>query len=78
MSTDTKEPRITVNGVELSEGQAMTVRVALSTFCSEMGRKDALGKGEHGQRMATAYRERAGEVLRVMIAVRSKDEGGDK
>ena len=61
-----KEPEITINGVRLAEAQAMTVRVALTSFEHEMIQPDALGKDEHGRRMADAYAERAREVYRIM------------
>lgn len=60
------EPHITVNGQELTTGQAMAVRVALSNFFIEMGDPDALGDDEHGRAMVAAYSARAAEVLRLM------------
>lgn len=65
-----EEPRITVNGVELSLGQAMTLRVALTTFHMEMGQPEALGKDEHGLITARNYRQRAEEVLVLMVGNR--------
>lgn len=59
------EPAITVNGVPLSVGQSMTVRVALVAFYQEMI-IEGLGDDEHGKKMATAYKARASEVLAIM------------
>ena len=64
---DPEEPEIVVNGVRLSEGQAMTVRVALTTFHGEMLRPAALGDDEHGRHMSKAYGQRAEEVLTLML-----------
>ena len=60
------EPRITVNGVPLTEAQAMTVRVALNHFSVDMDEPGALGGDEHGKAMSVLYRKRAGEVLDMM------------
>lgn len=55
------EPRITVSGVQLSEGQAMAVRVALELFLMELPKlKDELGPAGQG------YEDRLREVVRYM------------
>jgi hypothetical protein len=68
------EPDIIINGVRLNTAQAMTVRVALTSFGLEMNEPDALGDDEHGRAMSKLYRERAAEVVRLMLAAR-KTEG---
>lgn len=65
------EPLITVNGVTLSVGQAMTVRVALTSFVSEM-QTDGLGDDEHGIELAKSYADRGNEVLRIMLRERAQ------
>jgi len=61
------EPAITINGVPLSEGQAMTVRVACTDYQFRlMHEPDACGTDEHGLRMHAAYSERLHEVLTLM------------
>jgi hypothetical protein len=58
-----KEPKITINKRELSEGQSMTVRVALIAFLSEMSDPkvtEALGN------IALEYRCRLTEVMRMV------------
>lgn len=52
--TEPKEPTITVNGVLLSEGQAMTVRVALESFAIDLT-ENGLGSDEHGRKMTEGY-----------------------
>jgi hypothetical protein len=60
------EPRVTINGTLLTEGQAMTVRVALSAMSEEMNDKLALGSDEHGLRMTKAYKARLLEIFTIM------------
>jgi hypothetical protein len=55
-----QEPRITINGVELSIGQAMTMRVALSAFDCDCG------DDEHGKAMTAGYKARTNEIFRLM------------
>lgn len=61
------EPVILINGRRLTDGQAMAVRVAITTFHQEMAEPDALGGDEHGKRMAEGYRDRLTEVLRMLV-----------
>jgi hypothetical protein len=58
------EPYITINGTPLTLGQAMTVRVALSSFVASL--QDGLGDNEHGLQMTTAYRERLTEIIKLI------------
>lgn len=63
------EPTIIINGQELSSGQAMAVRVAITNFYGEMDDMHALGKDEHGVAMATAYHARLEEVLKIILTI---------
>jgi hypothetical protein len=54
-----------VNGVQLTEGQSATVRVALCAFFDQM-RTDGLGDDEHGKAMAEAYASRSYEVMQII------------
>ena len=61
-------PKIIMNGVELNQGQAMTVWVALQSFGSEMQeKKNALGKDKHGRFMQKAYLERVREINKICL-----------
>jgi len=60
------EPTITVNGTELSEGQAMTVRVALETFAFMLSH-EGLGEDETGIAICRAYLARIEEVRAMMF-----------
>lgn len=61
-----EEPVVIVNGVTLTLGQAMALRVAVSDFYTQMGEPNALGDDEHGLAMAAAYRAQLALVLRLM------------
>lgn len=59
------EPKIQIGDHVLSEGQAMAVRVAVSTFHIEVSDDDY--RKELGEKLADAYRDRLGEVLTIII-----------
>lgn len=59
------EPKIVIEGVVLSEAQAMTVRVALDAF-HDRHQSGALGDDHHGQAMSSAYAKRSEEVLNLI------------
>lgn len=62
--TDNPEPIITINGVTLTEGEAMTVRVMLTNAASELenpSADDALGP------IANAYRARLRDILALLV-----------
>ncbi len=61
------EPSIVVNGIGLSTGQAMAIRVAVSDFREQMTDPIALGPDAQGRALANAYRERLTEVLQIML-----------
>lgn len=55
------EPEIIINGIRLTDAQAMAVRVAVSSFDVDCG------DDEHGRAMNKAYTARLNEVFRLMI-----------
>ena len=58
------EPKITINGKPLFEGQALAVRVAISRFYTELLDPDEIEVlGEIGG----LYRQRLEEVLRIIM-----------
>ena len=57
------EPRITIDGIVLTTGQAMTVRVALASFTLDV-KVGRLGSDEHG--VAAAYKARLEEILKLL------------
>jgi hypothetical protein len=48
------EPEIIINGITLSEGESMTVRVAVQNFAISL-EKSGLGEDQHGRIMTQAY-----------------------
>lgn len=67
MAETRKEPLITINGVTLSEPQAMLVRVAVASFqANELSNPDGLGGDEHGRLQAKVYGNAGTEVLTIM------------
>lgn len=74
MSEPWNEAFVTINGVGLTIGQTMALRVAAAAFHTEMGAPDALGEDEHGREMAAGYRARLTEVLVLLHAVSSQKE----
>ena len=75
MCTNHKEANIVINGKALSAAQAMTVRVAMDSFVTDMGAPGALGADEHGWRMAAAYKARSVEVLKLIHASQRRSKG---
>jgi len=59
------EPKIIINGCQLTPAQAMTVRVALGSFAIDL-QGDGLGTDEHGKAMTAAYRYSIGAINRLM------------
>ena len=67
------EPAITINGIELTTAQAMTLRVAIGSFAMSL-RAEGLGDDEHGVRMAKAYLARASEIEALMARINAECE----
>lgn len=67
-----KEPSMSINGHQLTDAQAMTIRVAIEDFDASLA-NDGLGDDEHGRNMVTAYRARIVE-LRLLIRSRNGDK----
>lgn len=67
MSSDnTREPSIVINGVALTEGQAMTVRVAVESFAADLS-AGSLGADEAGEAITKAYQQRINEIRALMF-----------
>jgi hypothetical protein len=59
------EPDITINGTPLSFAQAMTLRVAISSF--HMYLTDEKTAAELGEQLTAGYRARASEIEGLMF-----------
>lgn len=70
------EAAITINGHTLTEGEAMTVRVALTDFLFTLADPNGLGDDDHGRRMTAGYRDCSKAVLRLMATVVSLQDRG--
>ena len=66
------EPEITINGVRLTNAQAMAVRVAVSSFDADCG------DDEHGIAMTKAYTDRLNEVFRIMLGKPAAMTNGER
>lgn len=61
------EATIVVEGVELSFGEAMTLRVALSNWLSDLAR-NGLGDNAHGRLMTEAYLTHGRKIENLIFA----------
>lgn len=64
--SETTEPRITINGIIMSEGCSMAVRVACGSFLGDMQRWGTLGTDEMGEALRKGYQVRLQEVMNAM------------
>jgi hypothetical protein len=62
-----KEPEVIINGVKLNFAEAMTLRVAISSYASEMSQKHALGKDKVGEDIRKGYLRNARKVEEYMF-----------
>jgi len=62
-----RETPITINGQPLSEGQAMSVRVAVEAYLVEMSQEGALGEDERGEGIRQGYLGRLTEVRTLLM-----------
>lgn len=65
------EPVITIWGKEISEGESITIRVALEVFASHL-LENGLGDGEQGERMKEAYLQ---NIVRLRNYIFGKMDG---
>ena len=60
-----KEASIVVNGVPLTIGQSMTVRVALESFASDLN-SQGLGEDEMGKKITDGYLNSIEEIRKAI------------
>lgn len=65
MSLDS-EPSIIINGIQLSEAQAMSIRVAISHFKDDLEEK-GLGDDKLGKELTSGYLERLSEINAIIF-----------
>lgn len=61
------EPKITINGMDLTEGEAMTMRVAITFFLDDISSRNALGSDDVGKGIASGYAACSSSILRKML-----------
>lgn len=61
------EPEISINGHSLTEGQAMTIRVAIQTFAINL-QSDGLGNDEMAKNICASYLANIDQINRLMKA----------
>lgn len=60
-------PTITINGQTLTEGEAMTVHVAIQNYTIDLtSKKYPLGRDKHGQFMTKSYLENISSINRLL------------
>lgn len=59
------EANIVINGQPLTNAQAMTLRVAIGSFASEMSHRGALGEDANGEELRHLYCKRAREIEQI-------------
>ena len=67
-----QEANVVINGVRLSIGQALTLRVAVTGFLERM-QDEGLTDDEQGRAMAAAYILRASEVEALLTEPQPED-----
>ena len=60
------EPKIVINDHRISDGAAMTLRVALEHFAIFLSNPNCLGNDTHGYAMREGYTQRIYEIRRVI------------
>ncbi len=60
------EPSIIINDEKLSVAEAMTLRVAITSFLAEMQEPDALGDDETGRGIQAGYRAACQSIIEKM------------
>lgn len=68
------EPKVTINGHELTEAQAMTVRCAVANFAMVLD-DEGLGDDEHGRKMTAGYLARLSEIEAFIFASTGDSNG---
>jgi len=63
------EPYITINGMRLTSGQSMAVRVAVESFASDLV-TNGLGDDQHGKDMVQGYLRSINDIRYAMYEVK--------
>ena len=61
------DPIITINGVQLSDGEAMALRVAITAYHAQMAKPNALGNDTVGENIRKGYLSNLGRVQNIIF-----------
>lgn len=61
-----KEPEIIINGTKVTDGMAMTIRVAIESYAMDL-RSEGLGDDEHGKAMTKGYLDNIDYIRRLIF-----------
>ncbi|MCV9964042.1 hypothetical protein OIU34_19360 [Pararhizobium sp. BT-229] len=61
------EADVVINGVKLTPGQSMALRVACTSYLSDMSEPGKLGNDEHGETMRKGYHTHMEVILGLII-----------
>lgn len=61
------EPKIRINGILLSVGASMTLRVALESFAGDLSEPDSLGSDEAGVKIRAGYLDQISVIRNLMF-----------
>ena len=62
-----KEAHVAIDGVTLTQGQSMTLRVAMEFFRMDLLKPASLGEDDMGKRLASAYAKNAAEISSMLL-----------
>ena len=65
------EPKITINGTELSAAEAMTLRVAVTNFMQDLKDPEGRVSDRHGRHMTLSYKANSATIMLLMTRDKS-------
>lgn len=63
-------PAVSINGEYITHGEVEALRVAVTSFLSEMSDPMVLGDDEHGRFMTKHYRQSMERILKLMGVIK--------
>lgn len=69
------EAEVVIDGQKLTPAQSMALRVACTSYMSQMNEPAALGDDEHGRSMAKHYHRAMGEIVTMLIRSCDRQRG---
>lgn len=69
------EPEIIINGIKVTDGMAMTIRVAIETFSVDL--QDGLGDDDHGRAITKGYQANIDKIRDLIFNDKPQDNKGE-